>query len=163
MEDILIISTGGTFNKYYQPSNGTLVVDRDGLALQDIADRWMSKFNLINIIGKDSLDMNDEDRAKLLERILASRYKKIVVVHGTDTMDKSAQTIAEAELDKIVIFTGAMTPYSIERVEATANLAMALGYLHSNIASGVYISMNGIVDEYRKVTKNRQIAKFERV
>ncbi len=161
MEEILIISTGGTFNKYYEPSTGTIAIDTQATTLQEIADKWRTKFSITNIIGKDSLEMDDNDRALLLRSVSQSKYDKIIVVHGTDTMDKSAQTIAEAKLQKRVIFTGAMTPYRVDKVEATANLAMALGFLGADIRDGVYISMNGIVENYKYVTKNRDKNKFE--
>jgi L-asparaginase len=53
-----------------------------------------------------------------------------------------------------------MVPYSINPIEATANLAFAIGY--SNLAkNGIYIAINGVAQHYSKVIKNRQIGKFE--
>ena len=78
------------------------------------------------------------------------------MVHGTDTMDVTAEYLAEGELDKCIVLTGAMIPYSIDPVEATANLASAYGYLQALEKDGVYIAMNGALDTYSKVKKNRK-------
>ena len=161
MQKIHFISTGGTFNKYYEPNTGSIAIDTHASTLEEIAQKWRCRFEISNIIGKDSLDMNDEDRSLLLETIVSCEQKRIVIIHGTDTMDLSAKVIADANLDKQIILVGAMTPYRVDKVEATANLAMAIGYLNSKILNGVYISMNGIIGNYDKVIKNRKKGKFE--
>lgn len=75
-------------------------------------------------------------------------------------MHLSAKYLANANINKAIIFTGAMTPFSIDNIEATANLATALGYI-KNAKDGIYISMNGVVDSYLKVVKNKELGKFE--
>jgi len=161
MNKILIISTGGTFNKVYNPITGQLDIDKSSNALKKIAQKWLSNFEIINIIGKDSLDMTDKDRNKLLKLIKDTDYQDIIIIHGTDTMDKTAQYLNEAKLEKKIILTGAMTPFSIDPIEATANLASAYGYQKSLKENGIYISMNGEIDIYNKVKKNREKGLFE--
>jgi L-asparaginase len=78
-------------------------------------------------------------------------------------MDLSAQVIDAAKLSTRVVLTGAMLPYRVDKVEATANVAMAYGYLQSAIQNGVYISMNGIVESFDRVIKNRKKKRFELV
>ncbi len=157
---ILIISTGGTFNKIYNKLNGELEIHKNSKALKKILKKWNSKFEFFSIINKDSLDFTKKDRKKLLKKVKNSNFNKIVVIHGTDTIDKSAKFIAKAKLDKVIIFTGAMKPFSIEPIEATANLASAIGY--AKLAnSGVYISLNGVINNYKRVKKNREKGKFE--
>lgn len=160
MKKTLLISTGGTFNKYYHPISGELLIDNRASSIEDIAKKSLCSFEYIAIIGKDSLDMDDSDRALLLESIMASKIDDIIVIHGTDTMDKSAEYIDSHNLGKQIIFTGAMVPYSIETVEATANLFLAYGYLQAQNKSGVYIAMNGVVGRYFDIEKERQKGKF---
>ncbi len=160
MKNILIISTGGTFNKIYDPVKGEFFIDTDSKALEDIASKWLHKLEMLNIIGKDSLDMTNHDRLELLATISRSEYHHIIVIHGTDTMDLTAEYLADAELEKKIILTGAMVPYSVDPVEATANLCSAYGYIHSINQEGVYIAMNGILDSYEKVTKDRAQGRF---
>ncbi len=160
MKKILIINTGGTFNKVYNPHNGVLKIDIRSNALESIASKWLCKFEVLNIIGKDSLDMTNEDRLELLNSIRQSKYTRIIVIHGTDTMNVSASCLADAKLDKYVVFTGAMLPYAIDPVEATANLASAYGYIQTLSTQGVYIAMNAVIASHDKVKKDRKLGKF---
>ena len=160
MKHILIINTGGTFNKVYDPFSGSMTVDKTSRSLLSIATKWRCELDTVSIIGKDSLDMTDEDRNLLLNKIKSSEVQNIIVVHGTDTMDVSASKIAEAKLDKRIIFTGAMVPYAIEPVEAAANLALAFGYLQALDEYGVYIAMNGSIGNYHTVIKDKERGRF---
>jgi L-asparaginase len=163
MKKILLLSTGGTFNKHYSAKSGEIAIDTEASTLKELAEKWRTDFEISTIIGKDSLDMDDTDRALLLETIRQSIYEDIIVIHGTDTVDLSAQVIDAAKLPKRVVLTGAMIPYRVDKVEATANVAMAYGYLQSAIQNGVYISMNGIVESFDRVIKNRKKKRFELV
>ncbi len=160
MNKILLISTGGTFNKIYNPLKGTLPVDNTSRALTEIASKWLCEFEIINIIGKDSLEINSQDRLELLATINQSECESIIVIHGTDTMELTAENLADADLEKKIIITGAMVPYSIDPVEATANLASAFGYLQTLNNSGVFIAMNGVFGSYKNIKKNRKEGKF---
>jgi len=160
MHKILIINTGGTFNKTYDPLNGTLIVDTTSKALENIASKWLCEFEVINIIGKDSLDITNHDRLELLATISHSSYQHIIIIHGTDTMHITAEYLADGELEKSIVLTGAMVPYSIDPVEATANLCSAYGYLNALKEEGIFIAMNGQLSTYNRVTKNRMKGKF---
>jgi len=160
MKKILIINTGGTFNKIYDPLNGELTVDNTSKALEEIASKWLCKFEILNIIGKDSLDMTNHDRLELLATISHSSYEYILIIHGTDTMHMTAQYLSDGDCEKCIVFTGAMVPYSIDPVESTANLSSAYGYLNALEKSGIFIAMNGVMDVYEKVKKDRKLGKF---
>ncbi len=157
---ILIINTGGTFNKYYDPIQGELYVDSGAEALENLVSKWMCSFEIISIIGKDSLEMTGQDRLELLATIHQSSYHKILIVHGTDTMDLTAAYLADADLEKRIVLTGAMMPYSIDPVEATANLASAYGFLTGGSTEGVFVAMHGIIDTYNKLYKDRTEGRF---
>ena len=160
MKKILIINTGGTFNKHYNPIKGSLEVLQDSTVLDELMKKWLCEFEILNIIGKDSLDMTTQDRMELLATINMSAYDDFIVVHGTDTMELTAEYIADAEVEKRIVLTGAMVPYSIDPTEATANLASAIGYLLRQDNEGVYIAMNGVFGSYNKVKKDRKEGKF---
>jgi L-asparaginase len=160
MKKILIISTGGTFNKVYDPVNGEFSIDEASHALEQIASKWLCELNIVNIIGKDSLDMTNHDRLELLATISHSDHHHILIVHGTDTMDVTAEYLADADLEKCIVLTGAMVPYSIDPVEATANLSSAYGYINALEQEGVFIAMNGVMGPYDKVKKDRTKGRF---
>jgi L-asparaginase len=161
MKKIVIINTGGTFNKVYNPINGELEIDKSGLALKTISKNWLTEFEIVNIIGKDSLDMVQRDREEIFKKVNNLKYERVIIVHGTDTMDKTAKYLASKELDKKIILTGAMIPFSINPIEATANLSSAYGYLLQLKENGVFIAMNGKIDLYKRVIKNRGKGYFE--
>ncbi|CAA6803435.1 MAG: asparaginase [uncultured Sulfurovum sp.] len=161
MKKILIINTGGTFNKIYNPLTGNLDIEPTGNAIKSIAKAWLTKLKISNIIGKDSLDINNKDRNMIVQSIQNSKEKNIIVVHGTDTMDKTARYLKEAKLKKKIILTGAMVPHSINPIESTSNLCSAYGFLQANKEFGVFISMNGIIKDYKRVVKNKEKGYFE--
>ncbi|MCW8821105.1 MAG: asparaginase domain-containing protein [Sulfurovum sp.] len=160
MKKILIISTGGTFNKIYDPIKGEFCIDQASHALEDIASKWLCEFMILNIIGKDSLDMTNHDRLELLATINHSEYHHILIIHGTDTMDVTAEYLSDADLEKLIVLTGAMVPYSVDPVEATANLCSAYGYINALEKEGIYIAMNGVMGPYEKIKKDRIKGKF---
>jgi len=161
MKKILIINTGGTFNKVYNPLTGNLDIEPTGKAIKAIAKAWLTKLTVLNIIGKDSLHMSDKDRELMVKSIQESKEKNIIIVHGTDTIDKTAKFIAKAKLNKKIVLTGAMVPYSINPIEATSNLSSSYGFLYGLEKKGVYISMNNIIKGYKRVIKNKEKGYFE--
>ena len=158
---ITVINTGGTFNKRYNPLSGELDVSKDSLALEEIISYCYNiDFEVLNIISKDSLEMNDDDRELIVRTIKNCKNKNIIIVHGTDTIDLTAKYLDKKIKDKTIILTGAMLPISINKVEATLNFSQAIGFLNSNCENGIYISMHGSVKNYKKLVKNREIGKF---
>ena len=160
MKKILIINTGGTFNKIYDPIKGDLKVDKGSHTLEQIASKWLCELKIVNIIGKDSLDLSNHDRLELLATISHSNYEHFIIIHGTDTMNITAEYLSDGDCEKCIVFTGAMVPYSIDSVEATANLCSAYGYINALEKPGIYIAMNGVMDVYEKVKKDRKLGKF---
>ncbi len=160
MKKILIIDTGGTFNKIYNHIEGILEVDSSTKALLEISQKWQRELEILSIIGKDSLEFTSGDRVLLLGTINLSEHEDIIVIHGTDTMDTTAAYLADAEMEKRVLLTGAMVPYSIDPVEAVANFASAYGYMQSLQEYGIYIAMNGIIAPYNKIIKDRNAGRF---
>ena len=162
MNKILIISTGGTFNKQYNPLTGNLDINSDADAIKNILSSIkVTNYQLKTIIHKDSLDITKKDRKKLLKLILASKYNKIIIIHGTDTIDQTASFLDKHIKNKTIILTGAMIPFSINPIEATANFSFACGYLLQKTKSGILISMHGHIKNYQKITKNRDQGIFE--
>lgn len=161
--DMLILNCGGTFNKRYNKVSGELEVPYDNSAIEDILSSVSQKYALAGVIYKDSLEMDASDRKILANIILESNDDTFLIIHGTDTMDLSAAFLAEIFTDKKILFTGAMQPFAIDKVEATLNLGMAFGFLSALEKNGVYICMNGYVKPYNQLIKNKHLGKFELV
>ena len=158
---ITVLNTGGTFNKRYNPILGKLEVPSDNIALDKIVKSCFNvDFEIKNIVSKDSLDFTQEDREIILENILNSTSDKIIIIHGTDTVDLTAKFIEDKVKEKKIVFTGAMVPMSIDEVEATMNFSQAIGFLNAPIQNGIYLSMHGVVVEHSKLVKNRNVGQF---
>lgn len=158
---ITIINTGGTFNKRYNPIKGCLEVPSDNNALNKIiACCHNVQFEIKNVVSKDSLHMDDNDRAIITKAIKETANENVIVIHGTDTMDLTAAFLEKEINDKKIVFTGAMIPMSIDEVEATMNFSQAMGFLSSNAQAGIYLAMHGVVVNHAKIKKNRAEGKF---
>ena len=158
---MLILNSGGTFNKRYNLINGTLEVPYDNYAIEAILDSVNRDFGLAGVVYKDSLEMDFEDRKMLANIIQESKDDTFLIVHGTDTMHLTAEFLAEVFADRKIVLTGAMKPFEIDKVEAALNLGISIGFLSASPANGVYISMSGLVKTWDTIVKNRNIGKFE--
>lgn len=160
---MLILNCGGTFNKRYNPNNGMLEVPFDNDAITKILQSSHAKNNIAGAIYKDSLDMDANDRKMLADIILHSCEDTFVIVHGTDTMDKTAEFFDAIFEDKKIVITGAMRPFEIDNIEATLNLGMACGFAKALEQNGIYICMNGQVAPWNKIKKDTTLGRFELV
>lgn len=159
--NVTIINTGGTFNKRYNPLTGQLEVPKDHKALENIiANCHNVTFEIHDIVSKDSLDMNDDDREVICQAIEQSPSQNIIVIHGTDSVDVTAALIKTKQIEKKIVFTGAMIPMSIDEIEATMNFSQALGFLSACEQNGTYIAMHGVVVDSAKLVKNRELGQF---
>ncbi|MEA2019570.1 MAG: asparaginase domain-containing protein [Campylobacterota bacterium] len=161
-KNIIIINTGGTFNKIYNQLNGNLEIYKKNSAIKQILiSSKIKDVKLDGLIYKDSLDITNKDRDKLVNYINNSKYNKVLIVHGTDTINLTALYLAHKIKDKQILLTGAMVPFSIDPIEATSNLMMGYGFLKNCTKNNVYISMHGFVKKYNKIKKNRELGVFE--
>jgi L-asparaginase len=160
---MLILNSGGTFNKRYNPLNGNMEVPYDNFAIENILSSSDCRYGLAGVVYKDSLDMDMQDRKTLANIIMESQDDKFVIIHGTDTMHITAEFLSEIFDDRSIVLVGAMSPFEIDKVEASFNLGMAIGFLKASVDPGVYICMSGYVDIWNKIEKNRDLGKFELV
>lgn len=158
---IVLINTGGTFNKIYDPLTGTLpVADDDSAVLRSLSSATTNlEIHRIDLMHKDSLEMTATDRAALVSAIRACPHDwadaPVLIVHGTDTMDQTANALERADLGRVVVLTGSMRPVSIEPVEGALHLGLALGFLQTAPAPGIFIAMHGLVLPHGAIEKDR--------
>ena len=160
--NILIINTGGTFNKQYNELTGKLDVLKSNKIIKKIFKKAKIKnIKIKGLIYKDSLDITNKDRKKLAKYIIKSDYEKIIIIHGTDTMNKTAKYLNKKIKNKKIILTGALKPFSIKKVEAVANLMSGYGYLLGMQQNMICISMHSLVVEHIQIKKNYTKGIFE--
>jgi L-asparaginase len=155
-----IIAAGGTFDKHYDPITGTLTFGASTLpAIIERARITMpAAFEQLPLL--DSLDMQDVDRERIKGACIRAQENRIVIVHGTDTMQQTAAVLAQPMLSKTIVLTGAMIPYEIANSDALFNFGLAFGVAQT-LPDGVYIAMNGQIFAWDNVQKNRQAGIFE--
>lgn len=114
------------------------------------------------IAEKDSRDITDEDRDKLVKAIQSSPHENILIPHGTFTMSQTAQYLDGQNLvGKKIILTGSMVPIiGFAASDAGFNLGFAIASFQ-NIEPGVYLSMNGGIFKSDEVAKNVDLLRFE--
>jgi L-asparaginase len=160
----MIINTGGTFNKKYDAKSGLLKINKNNKIIKSILKN-LYKSNvqpkIKGLIYKDSLDITKKDRHKLVNFIQSRKEEKIIIIHGTDTMNKTAKFIQKYINNKQIIFVGSMIPYDICTIEASTNLGMALGYLKNNTTVEINICMNGIINNHTCMKKNYNTIVYE--
>ncbi len=160
---MLILNTGGTLNKRYNPLEGTLEVAFDNNAITKILESSDFKYNLAGLVYKDSLDIDISDRKKIANIIMESNEDTFILVHGTDTMSITAEFLSEVFEDRKIILVGAMKPFEVDKLESSLNIGMAIGFAKAVKEYGVYICMNGHVKLWDELLKNRQKGRFELV
>ncbi len=108
----------------------------------------------------DSLEMADADREIIVEQCRSVPEARIVITHGTDTMDHTAQILAAKIEGKTIVLTGAMIPYKFGSSDGLFNLGSALAFVQT-LPAGVYVAMNGRCFPAAHVRKSRDTGIFE--
>jgi len=110
---------------------------------------------------KDSLEMTEQDRERILDACKTCEESRILITHGTDTMEDTARFLADAVHDKTIVLTGAMIPYTFGSSDGLFNLGSALSFVQV-LPRGVFIAMNGCCFESHEAHKDKQRGIFVR-
>lgn len=150
---ITFIQAGGTIDKDYP--QGT---DNHGYAfwVREPAVKTILPFarvqfsyDIVEAVKKDSLDLTDEDRQKIVDAVRVAATDKIIITHGSDTLLVTAQLLAETVKDKTIVFTGAMLPEKFTNSDARFNVGMAVATAQLS-GPGVYVALYGHVVPWDK-------------
>jgi L-asparaginase len=170
MRHVTLITTGGTIEKTFDESTGKLenrwsVVRRmvSRLRLEDTA------VNILELMSKDSLTMNDDDRRRVVEAVkacggthdLATETQGIVILHGTDTLALTGEHLhASIPAPRVpIVLTGAMRPYELKRSDSIQNLTEAI-FAAGTLPPGVYCVAHGRSLKFPGVVKDRERGTF---
>ena len=160
---IKVFTAGGTIDKIYSDERGTLNFSFGKQAISDISENVIKlnlEYNIERLLAKDSLEMDDIDRALIRRACLGSIADRILITHGTDTMIETARILSDVP-DKVMVLTGASQPYRFRESDAEFNIGVAFGALNV-LDKGVFIAMNGRVypwDKCQKTTDGKFIEK----
>lgn len=163
---IALLTTGGTIEKQYNETDGSL--RNVGSVLQDVLLHLRlpgATLRHVPVMSKDSLDMTREDRQIILTAVrdALSKDDAVLVVHGTDTLAQTGDVLHNGLLDlrKPVVLTGAMRPYEFRDTDAFQNLTEGLLACRL-LPPGVYVAMHNQVLRFPGVLKDRQKMTFSR-
>ncbi len=155
---ILVLTTGGTIDKIYFDALSDYKVGESVVAKLLQIGGVKRPFRIEEVTRKDSLELDDADRALIRERVLSAAESHIVVTHGTDTMTDTAKALEDVT-GKTIVLVGALAPARFGESDASFNLGMA--FATAQIADpGIYISMSGSVFRADQVVKDRSKGAF---
>lgn len=161
---VVILTTGGTIEKTFNESDGSL--RNVGSVLEHILSRLRLNdvtTSHIRVMSKDSLEMTDADRDTILAAVREALPKgdAVMVVHGTDTLSVTGEHLHRnlASLDKPVVLTGAMRPFEFRDSDAFQNVTEALMACRL-LSGGIYAVMHSQALRFPGVVKDRRRMTF---
>ena len=157
---IRIFTTGGTFDKEYNELDGELFFKETHLPEMLSLGRCDVRVAIRTLMMVDSLEMSEGDREVIVQECIRAREGRIVITHGTDTMEVTARVLGENVRGKTIVLTGAMIPYKFGSSDGLFNLGSALAFVQT-LPKGVYVVMNGKYFTWNNVRKNKSSGIFE--
>ncbi|MCB1537473.1 MAG: asparaginase [Rhodospirillales bacterium] len=152
--DIKVFAMGGTIDKdIYSYDHSSYIVNEPRAPKILEAANVSARIVIESLVKKDSLDLDDQDRALLNGKIRGEPCPRIVVTHGTDTVTKSAQAL-DGISGKTIVFTGAMLPGRFVDSDAAFNMGGAI-IAAQTLPPGLYLIMHGRVLDPLTVKKDR--------
>lgn len=162
MAAIRVFVTGGTFDKEYDEIDGRLFFKDTHLSEMLKLGRSKLDVELRTLMMIDSLEMTEDDRALIVKSCTSCAEDRIVITHGTDTMEQTARALSAAGLEKTIVLTGAMIPYAFGSSDGLFNLGSALAFAQA-LPHGVYVAMNGRYFAGDNVTKDKRSGEFREI
>lgn len=161
---IHIILTGGTIEKTYDPRTEKPEFKEQSMIPEYLADavKTYPSLSFERLCQIDSLEMTPAIREDIAAAISRTKAKKIIIVHGTSTMEETGKYLLANRMDneKTIILTGAMIPMKeFAMSDAGFNLGFAMAEV-LNRQPGIYICMNARTFPARSVTKNVSEGRF---
>ena len=164
---IALLSTGGTIEKTYNESDGTISNQRSVLEimLASLVLRGV-QIERIPVMNKDSMQMDDSDHDRIatVAEVYQASHDAMIVTHGTDRLQYTGERLCArlGDVPRIpIVLTGAMRPYELRNTDALQNLTEALLAVQL-VPPGVYVAMHNQVLRFPGVVKDYDQMRFIR-
>ena len=158
---IKIFTTGGSIDKgYCGISSDFIVLDTRVADLLKDANIDL-EVEIESLLKKDSLEITDEERLMLVDRVKSDPARLIVISHGTDTLPQTGRALVGIP-GKVIVLTGAVQPAEFKHSDAPFNLGFAMAAVQT-LNPGVYLAMNGKIYDPETVRKNRERGNYESI
>lgn len=172
MRKITLITTGGTIEKTYDEQSGDLA-NRRSIVRRMLSELRLedTEVNIFELMSKDSLEMTEEDRARIVEAVRLAgaaggevETGGVVILHGTDTLARTGEKLYAGipEPRVPIILAGAMRPFEMKSSDALQNLTEAL-FATGVLPPGVYCVAHGRALPFPGVRKDVERGTFVRV
>ena len=161
---IALLSTGGTIEKTYNESDGTISNQKSVLEIM-IAGLVLRGVHIerIPVMNKDSQFMTDDDhdRVAAVADVYQASHDGLVVTHGTDRLQLTGERLCARlwEPRVPIVLTGAMRPYELRNTDALQNLTEALLAVQL-LQPGVYVALHNQVLRFPGVVKDHKELRF---
>ncbi|MFQ5950627.1 MAG: asparaginase domain-containing protein [Candidatus Geothermarchaeales archaeon] len=157
---IVFVQTGGTIDKEYPRVRRGCAFEVGEPSVERILGRVNPRFEfeIMSVLRKDSLEIDEEDREKIYEACAEAASDKVVVTHGTDTMIETAKKLSGIKT-KTIILTGSMKPERFYESDAAFNVGTAVGSINV-LERGTYVAMNGRVYPWDRVRWDPETGAF---
>ena len=152
-----VIATGGTIDKEYSLAGELEIGEPMVGGLLRTGRAWLD-LTVETVVGKDSLDLTDDDRSVIRRHVLDAPADRVLITHGTDTMARTAAELTDIP-DKVVVLTGAMIPARMHDTDAGFNLGLAVAALQT-MPPGVWIAISGRIFPDDAVHKDTTLGRF---
>ena len=168
MRRLTLITTGGTIEKTYDEVSGSLA-NRQSIVRRMLSELRLEEgeVNVVELMSKDSLDMTDADRERIVQtvRVMGGAEEGdtsgIVILHGTDRLAQTGEKLLEEIPNPRVpiVLTGAMRPFEMKQSDALQNLTEAL-FAVGVLPPGVYCVAHGRALAFPGVRKDPERGTF---
>lgn len=159
--DIDIIATGGNFEN--QRSNNGIPAGK-GAAISQIEELIVQALGpaaaIRTLFLKNSSGLTQNDRSAISEAVEFAPSSRVVIVHGTSTMDETARFLCSKHLSKTIVLTGTTVGFLTRPAEAFFNLGAAISLVQA-LPFGVYAAMNGRIIPPMSLRKDSETGRFD--
>lgn len=160
------IMMGGTIDSRWNKKIDSIEVNKESAIPEyfnsyDLLDDTM----FTQVCMKDSRDINDEDREKLLKVVEESQSKNLIITHGRYTMPDTARFLKEhlTRTDQTIIVTAAVTPLvAFDFSDAPFNLGYSFAKAQ-HLPPGIYITLEGRCFTLEEVNKYIEEGKLHEI
>ncbi len=160
---IHFIMTGGTMDSYYDSIKDTAVPNEHSVIPRFInVLRLYEECEFTEVCMKDSRNLDDADRKNILKTVSDSKFKRIIITHGTYTLPDTARYL-KANLknhNKVIIFVCSMIPLiGFTPTDAGFNIGYAVAK-SQELSEGIYVCMNGKIFLPEEIVKMLSEGRF---
>lgn len=160
-QDIDIIVTGGYFERRGGDDGVGSYFDLDATHTKGLLNQALGPTAAFNTVFlKDSSTFTHDDRQVICDAVKRSPLPRVVIIHGTTTLDLTARYLFQMGLNKAIVLTGTTASFARRPGEAFFNLGAAIGLVQA-LPFGVYGVMNGRIIPPMSLRKDPETGRFD--